>query len=86
MAALQILVPQGVLILVVVEDGLRAVTADDKELFNDVVLILVVVEDGLRGCVDLNQKKRRNVLILVVMEDGLRAIIKSGEEYVEAES
>ena len=40
-------VKSNVLILVVVEDGLRGVS-DDQKNFCAVVLILVVVEDGLR--------------------------------------
>ena len=67
----------NVLILVVMEDGLR-----DREhkLYEDIikfVLILVVMEDGLRGghCKDI-QAGEPDVLILVVMEDGLREMVK----------
>ena len=42
------LVPKEVLILVVVEDGLRVLAAE-AEVNGQKVLILVVVEDGLRG-------------------------------------
>ena len=41
----------GVLILVLVEDGLRERDGDDDIYRADGVLILVLVEDGLRGCI-----------------------------------
>ena len=62
----------GVLILVVVEDGLRVYIDEDYYATFDTVLILVVVEDGLRG-VEMKLKSFwPSVLILVVVEDGLR--------------
>ena len=64
---------QSVLILVVVEDGLRGQRYSQayKSLKN--VLILVVVEDGLRGKWKWKHgNDKRPVLILVVVEDGLR--------------
>ena len=72
-----------VLILVVVEDGLRVqmLSNDDKRI----VLILVVVEDGLRDLWQTTQTLSTTVLILVVVEDGLR-VIKSGDEYTEGEA
>ena len=66
----------GVLILVLVEDGLR-----EQSLFylNNVlkVLILVLVEDGLREKVVIVQEVSQDgVLILVLVEDGLRGFLK----------
>ena len=71
-----------VLILVVVEDGLRAyyLYAQNRLV---AVLILVVVEDGLRDATPWKYCIPYNVLILVVVEDGLREEIHSQdvEEY-----
>ena len=61
-----------VLILVLVEDGLRAVEIITLERDGDDVLILVLVEDGLRVLLLWQQELYRNVLILVLVEDGLR--------------
>ena len=63
--------PNPVLILVVVEDGLRVSKEDLITLLKANVLILVVVEDGLRGSKDYS-RTYQVVLILVVVEDGLR--------------
>ena len=61
----------AVLILVVMEDGLRGRTQLQGR--GKVVLILVVMEDGLRvTSIEVNERVARQVLILVVMEDGLR--------------
>ena len=64
----------AVLILVVVEDGLRVQLTNGEKTITRCVLILVVVEDGLRV---LNSRGKGDsqsiVLILVVVEDGLRA-------------
>ena len=65
-----------VLILVLVEDGLREGQTD---LFGSKasVLILVLVEDGLRADgVRMKTNKNCNVLILVLVEDGLRGILR----------
>ncbi len=60
-----------VLILVLVEDGLRDNTPFGYTI--DLrVLILVLVEDGLRGLIRLVFEKEKLVLILVLVEDGLR--------------
>ena len=66
--------PAKVLILVLVEDGLR-VSNEPFEITDDMrVLILVLVEDGLRvGCQRPSVAGIQNVLILVLVEDGLRA-------------
>ena len=61
-----------VLILVVVEDGLREGTVVGCVKIKRSVLILVVVEDGLRGLILLPEGRVIFVLILVVVEDGLR--------------
>ena len=66
-----------VLILVLVEDGLRVVwqTQSQTSLWN--VLILVLVEDGLR-VPDKHQfyfEIFEKVLILVLVEDGLRVFL-----------
>ena len=60
----------GVLILVLVEDGLGVSV---KTLFDnvDTVLILVLVEDGLGECKHIYKKFYCRVLILVLVEDGL---------------
>ena len=58
-----------VLILVVMEDGLRLIIGIVKPLLS--VLILVVMEDGLRRTEGAGETAI-SVLILVVMEDGLR--------------
>ena len=61
-----------VLILVVMEDGLRAISISRLGRY-PTVLILVVMEDGLRdGRTQLQGRGKVLVLILVVMEDGLR--------------
>ena len=59
-----------VLILVVMEDGLRHQQNDILEKMD--VLILVVMEDGLRHHEFHCKSYEYFVLILVVMEDGLR--------------
>ena len=59
-----------VLILVVMEDGLRREILHRKKTCGKAVLILVVMEDGLRPKEETTE--RISVLILVVMEDGLR--------------
>ena len=62
-----------VLILVVVEDGLREVRTIETKAFARRVLILVVVEDGLRVWQSCHERTpSTSVLILVVVEDGLR--------------
>ena len=66
---------ESVLILVVMEDGLRP----NQIVFNDLihVLILVVMEDGLRQIFGMSKRDFNiKVLILVVMEDGLRLSIQ----------
>ena len=60
-----------VLILVLVEDGLREELSGLSPHKWDSVLILVLVEDGLRGCLPCSGG-RTCVLILVLVEDGLR--------------
>ena len=60
-----------VLILVVMEDGLRVFCLSNMMLVAT-VLILVVMEDGLRDLVRWTHCLILFVLILVVMEDGLR--------------
>ena len=62
-----------VLILVVVEDGLRPAYFSIKVSLDD-VLILVVVEDGLRPPKTHQMCSGPFVLILVVVEDGLRRL------------
>ena len=63
-----------VLILVVVEDGLRDRFKYSK-CKDDLVFILVVVEDGLREYDHLYAVVMLDtVLILVVVEDGLRVL------------
>ena len=62
----------GVLILVLVEDGLREVLRKFHQQRVDMVLILVVVEDGLRANAGVFYVSNEDVLILVVVEDGLR--------------
>ena len=47
---------RDVLILVVVEDGLRAIAMTRQAKWVKSVLILVVVEDGLRGINDKTSK------------------------------
>ena len=61
-----------VLILVLVEDGLREVLRKFHQQRVDMVLILVVVEDGLRANAGVFYVSNEDVLILVVVEDGLR--------------
>ena len=71
-------IKQVVLILVLVEDGLRAIRSGSADFGAAEVLILVLVEDGLRVnkwmlflivfCL---------VLILVLVEDGLRGLAKN---------
>ena len=63
---------KGVLILVVMEDGLRDTPKVKILDYAKWVLILVVMEDGLRGESVLLLVMLFQVLILVVMEDGLR--------------
>ena len=62
----------GVLILVLVEDGLRGAKALFLSYSLKNVLILVLVEDGLRGLKNSKTKLGTVVLILVLVEDGLR--------------
>ena len=65
-----------VLILVVVEDGLRHFVISCTTNHHRRVLILVVVEDGLRRRSGQSPVRLGAcVLILVVVEDGLRLII-----------
>ena len=64
---------ERVLILVLMEDGLR----DNNKIFGmkneKAVLILVLMEDGLRVMTTLTLlQSHLKVLILVLMEDGLR--------------
>ncbi len=67
----------NVLILVLVEDGLREKALLTLQVFYT-VLILVLVEDGLRDNTKIcNQKFRGVVLILVLVEDGLRGTLNS---------
>ncbi len=63
---------QKVLILVLVEDGLRVERRRLLALLYG-VLILVLVEDGLRAMGRLLVEYHGIVLILVLVEDGLRA-------------
>ena len=60
-----------VLILVLVEDGLRG-NLMTRRTSPTLVLILVLVEDGFRAAI-LRGAKIELVLILVLVEDGLRA-------------
>ena len=46
----------GVLILVLVEDGLRVESGEEYQINDEVVLILVLVEDGLRDLPDITLK------------------------------
>ena len=62
---------KAVLILVLVEDGLRVPLFPPISLFLP-VLILVLVEDGLRDTTSIRMALRSIVLILVLVEDGLR--------------
>ena len=62
-----------VLILVLVEDGLRVFRGVHKRP-QPAVLILVLVEDGLRALVFAITLNVFNVLILVLVEDGLRGL------------
>ena len=66
----------NVLILVLVEDGLRVNKRPNKiETRSRGVLILVLVEDGLRVLEEVVERaKVTRVLILVLVEDGLRVI------------
>ena len=62
-----------VLILVLMEDGLRGVNKDLSLLIKLLqVLILVLMEDGLREKNKIMIGYKAFVLILVLMEDGLR--------------
>ena len=63
---------EEVLILVLVEDGLGALTRVATNLMH-LVLILVLVEDGLGGAISQRGKRGEIVLILVLVEDGLGA-------------
>ena len=63
---------RDVLILVLVEDGLRVVFPSMEDALVKWVLILVLVEDGLRVCHSVSQGGICLVLILVLVEDGLR--------------
>ncbi len=64
-----------VLILVLMEDGLRAATIKPIAYEDLIVLILVLMEDGLRvGDGKMMSTSFYAVLILVLMEDGLRAV------------
>mgnify|MGYP003479205018 CR=1 FL=1 len=61
-----------VLILVLMEDGLR-VCEESLLILTENVLILVLMEDGLRDPIPaVALQEIVNVLILVLMEDGLR--------------
>ena len=62
-----------VLILVLVEDGLRDQQLNNLKNNRDIVLILVLVEDGLRALEHFFYDAMGDtVLILVLVEDGLR--------------
>ena len=61
-----------VLILVLMEDGLRVSAMVDISLRGTSVLILVLMEDGLRDRNVSSSNIQVLVLILVLMEDGLR--------------
>ena len=71
---------KAVLILVLVEDGLRVFVV--YQLFQLLlVLILVLVEDGLRvRKILVPVFKDGRVLILVLVEDGLRGTMKLSKE------
>ena len=62
---------KDVLILILVEDGLREYHKH-QDGTQKYVLILVVVEDGLREYHKHQDGTQKYVLILVVVEDGLR--------------
>ena len=62
---------RAVLILVLMEDGLREYWKSICEDFAKKVLILVLMEDGLRD-IEEDTEEPYDVLILVLMEDGLR--------------
>ncbi len=65
----------AVLILVLMEDGLRARKQIQQDRCMCIVLILVLMEDGLRDTVySMTPYRYRVVLILVLMEDGLRVL------------
>ena len=67
-----------VLILVLVEDGLRVKKVKSIEVRYSEVLILVLVEDGLRGSSRVKKvTPLTQVLILVLVEDGLRGMVYS---------
>ena len=63
-----------VLILIVMEDALRAGVSLYPEL--EAVLILIVMEDALREMAKCNSFFLLSVLILIVMEDALRDEIR----------
>ena len=65
-----------VLILVLVEDGLRVIILNYARTSKS-VLILVLVEDGLRGLWQSLENSSIPVLILVLVEDGLREYAKN---------
>ena len=65
----------GVLILVLMEDTLRDLKTEKKEILEQ-VLILVLMEDTLRETVLKRIRRKRRVLILVLMEDTLREKVK----------
>ncbi len=61
-----------VLILIVLDDALRAQPQPLKSA-KGLVLILIVLDDALRGRLTQNQfVKRLKVLILIVLDDALR--------------
>ena len=63
----------GILILVLMEYGLRACRG--RLRLGREVLILVLMEYGLRVLKHFNEKQHFGVLILVLMEYGLRDIL-----------
>ena len=72
----QCLAIRSVLILVVMEYGLRPILSW-RIAKKSLVLILVVMEYGLRRCKQPSEREiNREVLILVVMEYGLRPLLK----------
>ena len=62
-----------VLILVLMEDALRAYDDMDYVTYDILVLILVLMEDALRAeIIPIGTPEFQSVLILVLMEDALR--------------
>ena len=61
----------GVLILILMEDTLRAIRAKRRRAFGE-VLILILMEDTLRVLIGQLLLPLKGVLILILMEDTLR--------------